>query len=440
LRKFVGLSFALLFVVGLAAFSAAAQDAAAPTSTQENLPSKPQPAAKPNPFAPPNSYEYPHPAPFTPPKHLFEADSIPIATRLEPFRPSREESAGNSVAPQAQNEIRSYANEVLAPVTVIDAKNHLVLDLQQKDFHIFDNGAEQKIVHWDMGGDPLAVALVVETSSHVQALAPVIHGMGNIFTETVMAANGEAAVISFDSTVDVRQPFTADHDAVAAAIEALRFPAPEMRLHDAMAAAVELLTAQPPNFRRVMLVVGESQDQGSDAKLRLVLRDAQLANITIYGVGLSSALPDLRSHAGWALTPEDTPPPPQPLRPSLAPVGVAEHAAQQPYWDYMTPAIWLATQGLHKIKDRQIEIAVASTGGVHYHAFRDRTIREALDRIGDELHSQYILGYAPTAQPAPGYHEITVTVARPNTTVRTRPGYFLAASESSAARAQAAPD
>ena len=48
-----------------------------------------------------------------------------------------------------------------------------------------------------------------------------------------------------------------------------------MHLYDAMGTAVDLLKTQQPKFRRVMLVVGESQDLASDSKLALVLRDAQ---------------------------------------------------------------------------------------------------------------------------------------------------------------------
>ena len=80
---------------------------------------------------------------------------------------------------------------MIAPVTVFDKQGAPVLDLTQNDFHVFDNGAEQTIDHWDMGGDPLAVALVLETSSHIAMMAPVIRGMGSIFTETVMALNGD---------------------------------------------------------------------------------------------------------------------------------------------------------------------------------------------------------------------------------------------------------
>src|ERR1700730_8377404 len=156
---------------------------------------------------------------------------------------------------QTQNKIQVHTEEVIAPVTVLDKQGGPVLDLTEKDFHVFDNGVEQTIDHWDLGGDPLAVALVIETSSHIEMMGPVIRGMGSIFTETVMALNGEAAVITYDSTVEVRQAFTHDHDDMQQAIAQLKFEAPEMRLYDAMAEAVEQLKTRPSSYRRVMLIV-----------------------------------------------------------------------------------------------------------------------------------------------------------------------------------------
>jgi VWFA-related protein len=406
-----------------------AQDTGGDVSSQ--LPEQPKPAAKPNKFTAPNPYAYsaPEPPPFVPPKIDIEPEPSPVAVRLWPFEEQEREEGR-----QAGNEIHVYTNEVIAPVTVLDKRGQFVLDLEQKDFHVFDNGVEQRIVHWDLGGDPLAVAVVIETSSHIERMAPVIRGMGSIFTETVMALNGEAAVITFDSTVEVRQPFTKDHDAIQSAVAAVQFEAPEMRLHDAMATAVDLLKAQPPTYRRVMLIVGESQDSASDAKLGLVLREAQLANIAIYGIGVSSSKADLLStmHAsksdtsdGLGTTGGDFSS--RDHRPYVAPSGVAEHAEQQGSFDYMTPAIWLIMLGVNKIKDHQLELAVAATGGVHYHAYRDRTVRSALDEIGGELHAQYVLGYVASTEPANGFHEIRVTVERPEDSVRARPGYYLTA-------------
>jgi VWFA-related protein len=321
--------------------------------------------------------------------------------------------------PLSKDQIRVVTNEVIAPVTVTDASGEFVLDLAQKDFHVSDDGVEQRIEHWDLGGDPLAVALLIDTSTHLHTMEPAIHRMGSIFTETVMALDGEAAVITYDSTVDVRQPFTQDHDAVQKAIAETKFEVPEMNLYDAMAAAVELLKAQLTTSRRIMLILGESQDSGSKAKLGQIVRDAEHANIAIYAVGPSSIAADLRgSNKGAAPlklpgTPRiETVPPPD------------RDAMGRPIFDWMTPAMWLLQRGTNEIKNHQLEVASAATGGIHYRAFRDSTIRDALDRIGAELHVQYIISYRPNTERAPGFHAITVTVSRPNVSIRTRPGYY----------------
>jgi VWFA-related protein len=296
--------------------------------------------------------------------------------------------------PIDNNPIRVFTNEVVVPVTVTDATGEFVLDLTQQDFHVFDNGVEQKIDRWDLGGDPLAVVLVLETSSRLEEKMALIHSLGSIFTETVMALDGEAAVITYDSGVDVRQPFTQDHDAVAAAIANAPFEVPQRNLYDGMDRAVQMLKDEPPKWRRILLVVGESEDRGSKAKLGAVVRDAAHANITIYAVGPSSMLPDLIQDAGFS---------------------------------WAAPAIWLLQAGVNKSKNHALEVAAAATGGIHYGAIRAATLQSALDNIGGELHAQYIISYQPTPAPAPGFHAIHVTVSRPNVIVRARPGYYLAA-------------
>ncbi len=309
-------------------------------------------------------------------------------------------------------------NEVIVPVTVIDNKGELVLDLSQKDFQVFDKGAEQSIERFDVDGDPLAVALVVEANLRLQAMARVIRGMGSIFTETVMALSGEAAVITYGSTAQVRQPFTQDHDAVEKAISDIQFQWSDSNLYDAMTKGLELLKSQPAQYRRILLVVGESQDTHSHAKLSEVLREAQLANIVIYAIGPSSTSGDLRYGEGEA--PGQRPPPTLKL-PKLPPIAVAS--------DYAALAIWLLTRGTNEISNHQLEVAAASTGGIHYRALRQETIRTALDRIGGELHAQYILSYAPNPDPYEGFNEIKVTVARAGMKIRARPGYYVSAQQ-----------
>jgi VWFA-related protein len=201
-----------------------------------------------------------------------------------------------------------------------------------------------------------------------------------------------------------------------------------MRLYDAMAEAVEQLKTRPNNYRRVMLIVGESQDIASDGKLGLVLRDAQLANIAIYAVGPSSSSADLRfgekpPNLGIKYPPGVISGPTRPGAMQIPGNGGSPGGTL----DLMPVAIWLITRGTNEIKNHQLAVAAAATGGVHYRALRDRTVRKALDQIGSELHAQYIVSYAPAPERAAGFHEIKVTVERPNVTVRTRLGYFVVA-------------
>ena len=181
---------------------------------------------------------------------------------------SSEWSQTQAPPPRSKDQIRVVTTEVIAPVTVTDPTGEFVLDLAQKDFHVFDDGVEQTIDHWDLGGDPLAVVLVLETSSRPHAMIPVIHSLGSIFTETAMALDGEGAVITYDSTVEVRQPFTQDHGAIEEAIGGAKFEEPERRLYDAMDLAVQTLKAEPPKWRRIVLIVGESRDGGQGESRR----------------------------------------------------------------------------------------------------------------------------------------------------------------------------
>jgi VWFA-related protein len=341
---------------------------------------------------------------------------LPAKTQNGISRPDPNGNQQTSESPQARDRIRSHVNEVIVPVTVTDKKGELVLDLVQTDFHLFDKGVEQSIQRFDVDADPLAVTLVVDTNLRLRAVAPVIQGMGSIFTQTVMALSGEAAVVTYGSTVEVSQPFTMDQDVVEKAIANIQFQSSESNLYDAMAKGLELLKAQPSPYRRILLVVGQSQDSYSYAKLSQVMREAQLANIVIYAIGPSSTAGDLRY--GKNESPGQRPPPTLKL-PKLPPI-----AGTSPY---TAMAIWLLTRGTNEISNHQLEVAAASTGGVHYRALRDGTIGTALDRIGGELHAQYVLSYVPNIDPPLGFNEIKVTVSRPNLTLRARPGYYVSA-------------
>src|SRR5579864_8231144 len=163
--------------------------------------------------------------------------------------------------------IRVRVALVNAPVIVIGAKGEPVLDLQQKDFRIFDDGAAQTIEAFELGGQQLSAVLVFETSSRIAPLLPAVQKSAIIFTQTVVGPSGEAAVLSYDNSVSTLLPFSTDNDKIEKTIATLQPGDSGARLYDALASAVGLLRGRPPEQRRAIVVVGEASDAGSEQRL-----------------------------------------------------------------------------------------------------------------------------------------------------------------------------
>jgi VWFA-related protein len=319
-------------------------------------------------------------------------------------------------------------NFVSTPVTVRDRSGELVFDLAATDFHIYDNGVEQKIEHFDLGGDPLSIVLLVENSSHVEPLLPAVRKSGIVFTQTVMGQTGEAAVIAFNDSADVLQPFTADKDLIQRRINRMPTGTSGVRLYDAMSSAVDLLQKQPENRRRVLLVISEAADSGSETRLGVILRRAQLANISIYTIGLSTTAAELRAKPSQAGPPQIGPPGTFPT-PGIngRPQTPSMQASEQSNVNLLALAVWVVQRAGDVVHKHNLAVASTATGGAHISTMRDNSIEKAMDLIGGELHAQYVLGYRPPGDEPSGYHEIKVTVSRPGVNVRTRPGYYLPA-------------
>jgi VWFA-related protein len=320
---------------------------------------------------------------------------------------------------------------VIAPVAVLDPKGEMVLSLTKDKFHIYDNGVEQKIDHFDLGGDSLSIVFVVETSSHIEPMFPAVKHTGIVFAEAVMGMTAEVAILGYNDSVDLLQKFSTDPDRTQSTINHLRLGTSGSNLYDAMQRGISLLEQRPEPQRRIMVVVGEAQDSGSESKFGEVLRSAQLANVTIYSIGLSTAMADLRAPA---------PPPKPPLFPRgtypyPTPGGAPqtpdlEAAMQDSGIDFSKIALWLIKTGRNAVGPNSLAIASKATGGLHVNVKKDGSIEKAMDEIGGEVHAQYTLGYRPSKDVPYGYHEIKVIVDRPGVSVRTRPGYYLAPPES----------
>lgn len=330
-----------------------------------------------------------------------------------------------------QTKLQIQVSLVNTPVTVRNSKGQMVHDLDESEFRITDNGIPQKIVHFDLGGDPISLVVLVETSSHIAPLLPQIRKTGILLTQTVMGPTGEGAIISFNDDINKIQDFTTSADTIEHQMAQLQAGTSGLRLYDAMAAGIEMLTSRPQptadtsGRRRVMLILSEAADRGSQAKLGEVLRAAQLANVAIYSVGLSTTRAELEA-------------PPETIQPQITPPGTISGVpfpgsaptpenmgARYGYGNLMNAVVWAVTHVNDKLKATPLQIATAGTGGADFPAYRDRSIEKAIDEIGGELHSQYTLSYKPTDLSTTGFHKIEVTVNKKDLKVRARPGYYL---------------
>lgn len=365
---------------------------------------------------------------------LFEAGAVLAQAPTGPLPPK----PGVPVQQPPKNEIKVQVALVTTPVTVRDSRGEMIHNLEVKDFRITDKGIAQNIAHFDLGGDPISLVILVETSSRIEPLMPEIRKSGILFTQTVMGPTGEAAVVGFNDSVDKLDDFTNNADQIEKTFANLQTGTSGSKLFDAMAVGMEMLTSRPqataekPGRRRVMLILSEAVDDGSEKKLGEVLRQAQLANVTIYSAGLSTTRAEFQSK------------PKPPERPNLPvgtvppPPGVPATPTYEDNYRYggadlMGAVVWLVQHIHDQAKGNPLELAAAATGGANLSTFKDRSIENAIDEIGGELHSQYTISYTPTDPDATGYHEIKVSLLRNDAKklkVRARPGYYLAPPES----------
>ncbi len=295
--------------------------------------------------------------------------------------------------------LRTTARLVVAPTTVVDGKGHYVFGLTARDFELYDNGKRREI-RSDALYEPLSLVLAVQSSEFSAEVLNKMHRIGSLVEPLLAGERGEAAVVSFDSEVRVVQALTPDFDLVARALRALSPGDQGGKMIDAVAESIRMLEARPVERRRVLLVVSESRDRGSKGKLEDAITAAQRNNVSVYPVTYSAYLTPFTAKPGAI-------PPPG----GFDLLGVFREIGR------------LATE-------RTSDAFATYTGGERLSFRRQRSLERALVRIGEELHSQYLLTFDAAPAEDNVFHAIEVKLPRhPGLRVRTRPGYWLSEPE-----------
>ena len=320
--------------------------------------------------------------------------------------------------------LRTTVTNIVAPVLVTDKDGNIIDGLQPAQFHLFDNGKEQNI-QVDVAFEPISLVIAIECAGRVEAILPQIKHLGSL-VQSVIGTQGEAAVIAFDGRVRVMQDFTNDPDKVKLAIDHINAGSSSSRMIDAVDRGVYMLRKRPKNNRKVILLVSETRDQASEMRLREALIDANLMNVLIYTVDITQL--------AVRLTEKQPDPRPTPRDPTTMnnPLGIPNTPTtmEQNYgmgnraqFVPLLKEIYIDAKGLF-VRDPATQFA-RSTGGHEFQFFKQKGLEEAVQRISQELHSQYVISYTPSTGSEGGYHTIEVSIDRTNLICKTRPGYWI---------------
>jgi VWFA-related protein len=290
---------------------------------------------------------------------------------------------------------------VIAPTSVTDQHGKFINGLGVNDFTLFDNDIRQNI-HEDADFLPISLVVAIQNNHQVAAIIPKIQELGPLLGSLVVGEGSEAAILTFHKYVETLQTFTGDPGRLTHSLHQFDCHYDTNHLIDATFEGVRLLKTRPAGQRRILLLISEKRDIGSETKLRDVIGEAELNNILIYSMNIS------RAHA---------------VKQVFLPTGGA----------FSIDIVALVKEIYTGIKsiatEEPLSVLTRYTGGREYSFFKEHSFEDALNRIGEEIHGQYLLNYSPSNVADTGYHKIRVELNRPGVnpealTVRSRPGYY----------------
>jgi VWFA-related protein len=311
---------------------------------------------------------------------------------------------------------------ILVPVTVTDHDGSFLNGLTPLDFHLTDNGQLQKITE-DVTSHPLSMVVAIQANSDVEKILPTVKRLSSVFEALVLGDNGELAVMAFDHRVTTLTDFTSEPAKIDAAFKKLTPGSYSSNLNEAAMKGINLLRDRPKERRRVLVLIAENRDKGSEIKVREVLSAGEFANVVVYTVNVSQLLASLTSKA-QPNRPNPIPPEARQLPAGVIGTPTTDMQMEMGNWVPAFKDIFLAAKGVF-LPD-PLDVYTKFTGGRQFSFKTQKSLEKDISQLGEELHSQYFLTYFPSTQEEGGFHQIVVTVDRPNVKVRTRDGYYWA--------------
>jgi VWFA-related protein len=326
-------------------------------------------------------------------------------------------------AAPTQPDFTGGTTRVQLPVIVRDKNGNFVNGLAEKDFEVIDEGVRQ-VVALDVAVHPVSVVVAVQSNSTAAQILPTIVKSASLFGPLIAGETGEVAVIGFDHRVQVHTDFTSDPDAIKAGFAKLRAGTEPSHLDDAAMEAVNMLRLRGKDRKKVLILVSETRDVQSSVSPRDVLTKAEFADVQIYAVEMNHYLNQFTAkkepNRPKAIPPENR----NPLPMGMQQTGTTDAQTNMGNWTPVFKEVFDLVKGV--FVPNSLEVYTRFTGGREQSFINQGGLENAVRRISEELHSQYLLTFSPFSRKG-GYHEITVNVTKAaNLEVNTRRGFWIA--------------
>ena len=191
---------------------------------------------------------------------------LPVLLCLAPVGVSAQQSDPG----QATLTVRSTLVEV--PALVKTKAGEVVFELTADDFSLTDDGIPQHLtLDPDTDWQPLALAICVETGGAGAGHLADYRELDALLDALVGNVEHRVAVIGFDSKPHLLLPFGPNTADASRQLAYLQEGDPGAAVLDGVAFAVAQLRTQPTRYRRAILLLSETLDQGSTTTLEEAL-------------------------------------------------------------------------------------------------------------------------------------------------------------------------
>ncbi len=354
-----------------------------------------------------------------PPGQPSSSNPPPPEPKVVTVPPGQAPNVPGSARDQLGYTITHNVNFVVVPVSVKDSSGHLVQGLLKNDFSVYEDGNREPISFFTSDPFPLSAAVVLDGSlaeSEFRKVADTLSALGGAFSQF-----DEVGLYIYGNTVKRLQSFTAVNDSFYEALRQIKkdqrgrtggppivggplgqtgptingrpadpsqpsivIPGPTREFHvlnDAILAAAIDLEKRDATRRKIIFVISDGREQGSDASYSEVLRVLLSDQIQVYGLGVGGA-----AIPGYGKLQE----------------------------------IPFPGRGTGDILPKY----ASATGGQMFKEYSQSAIEQAYARITEEARNQYTLGYSTRATPSSSYRSIEVRVDQPGLKVYAKDGYY----------------